>query len=45
MKIVICDDDEQEILQISQLVNEFLSSGVVEEQTEVLTFGSSKELI
>lgn len=45
MKMAICDDDKQELLQISQLVDEYLSCGLVEDKIEVRLFGSSMNLL
>ncbi len=45
MKIAICDDDKQELLQINRLVDECLSCVSAEEKIEVHSFGSSIELI
>ncbi|MGE5371906.1 MAG: LytR/AlgR family response regulator transcription factor [Solirubrobacterales bacterium] len=45
MRIAICDDNAQELLQISLLVDEYLSSGFAEGKIEVLRFGSSMDLI
>jgi DNA-binding LytR/AlgR family response regulator len=45
MKIAICDDDKQELLQISRLVNEYLNCGFAEDQIKVLRFENSMELI
>lgn len=45
MKIAICDDDKRELLQIRQLVDEFLSCDFAESKIEVHNFESSLELI
>lgn len=45
MKIAICDDDRQMLLQIRQLVDEYLSCGFTEEKVEVSSFASSVNLI
>jgi DNA-binding LytR/AlgR family response regulator len=45
MKIAICDDDKQELLQINKLVNEYLNYGFPKGEIEVLSFGNSMELI
>ncbi len=45
MKIAICDDDNQELLQISRLVDEYLSCSFEEVEIEVHRFESSMELI
>ena len=45
MKIAICDDDKQELLQISQLADDYRSCGFTEEKIEVCSFGSSMNLL
>jgi DNA-binding LytR/AlgR family response regulator len=45
MKIAICDDDKQELLQLRQFVDEFLSCAFVKGKIEVHSFESSLELI
>ena len=45
MKIAICDDDKKELLQIYQLVDEFLKCGFANGKIEVHSFESSIELI
>ncbi len=45
MKIAICDDYKQELLQISQFVDEYLSCRLTESQNEVRSFINSMELI
>jgi DNA-binding LytR/AlgR family response regulator len=45
VRIAICDDDKLELLKIGQFVNEFLNSSFTECKIEVLSFGSSIELI
>jgi DNA-binding LytR/AlgR family response regulator len=45
MKIAICDDDIQELIHISRLVNEYLSYGFTESKTEVHPFESSMKLL
>ena len=45
MKIAICDDEKQELLQITHLVNEFFSSSYVDEEVEIISFENSTELI
>ncbi len=45
MKIAICDDDKQELLQISGFVDEYLSCGFAEGKLEVSKFGSSIKLL
>lgn len=45
MKITICDDDKQELLQLRQFVDEFLSCDFEEGKIEVHSFQSSLELI
>lgn len=45
MIIAICDDDNQELLQISRLVVEYLDCGFVESNFEVRNFGSSIDLL
>jgi len=44
MKIAICDDNQQELLHISQLVDEYLSCGLAEEKIEISRFESSMKL-
>ena len=44
MKIAICDDDKQELLQLCQFVNEFLSCDFADGKIEVHSFESSLEL-
>ena len=41
MRVAICDDDKQELLQISRLVDEYLSHDFVNEKVEVRRYGSS----
>lgn len=45
MKIAICDDDKQELLHISQLMDEYLLDGFTEGQSEVRKFESSMNLL
>jgi len=45
MKIAICDDDKQELLQISRLVDEYLSCSIAEDKIEVFRFESSMKLL
>ncbi len=45
MKIAICDDDKQELFQISELVDEYLSYGLAEDKIEVHSFASSMKLL
>lgn len=45
MKIAICDDDRQMLLQIRQQVDEYLSCSFAEEKVEVSSFESSVNLI
>ncbi|MDD3269854.1 MAG: LytTR family DNA-binding domain-containing protein [Syntrophomonadaceae bacterium] len=45
MKIAICDDNKQELLQISRLVDEYLSGGFTEDKIEVRSFESSNKLL
>ncbi len=45
MRIAICDDDRQLLLQIRQLVDEYLSCSFVEGKVEVSSFESSAHLI
>ena len=40
MKIAICDDDKQELIQIRQLVDEYLSCGLTGDKLEVRSFDS-----
>jgi len=44
MKIAICDDDKQELLQISELVDEFLRGNLADSKSEVFSFDSSMNL-
>lgn len=45
MKIAICDDDNQELLEISQLVYEYLSCSLAEDKIELRRFESSMKLL
>lgn len=45
MKLAICDDNNQELLHISQLVDEYMSYRFMEEKVEVFKFKSGIELI
>ncbi len=45
MKIAICDDDNQELLEISGLVDEYLSCGLAEDKIEFRRFESSMKLL
>lgn len=45
MKIAICDDNKQELLQLSKFVDEFLSCNFASDKIEVNSFESSLELI
>jgi len=45
MKIAVCDDDKPELLQISRLVDEYLSSGIGEGKIEVRSFESGIKLL
>lgn len=45
MKIGICDDDNQELLHISRLMDEYSSCSSAEEEIDFHSFGSSIELI
>jgi len=45
MKIAVCDDDKQELLQINRLVDEYVSCGFAEGKIEVHGFESSIKLL
>ncbi len=45
MKIAICDDDKPELLRISRLAHEYLSSGFTESLPEIHSFESSLKLL
>lgn len=45
MKIAICDDDQQELFYIKQLVDDYLRIACQEEKTEVSCFVDSSELL
>ncbi|MDF2595755.1 MAG: response regulator of the LytR/AlgR family [Clostridia bacterium] len=45
MKIAICDDNKQELLHISGLVDDYLSCGFAEDKIEIHRFGNSMELL
>jgi len=45
MIIAVCDDDKQDLLQISQLVDQYSSCGLAEGKIEVRKFESSMKLL
>lgn len=45
MKIAICDDDKQELIYITRLLDEYSNCGLREDKIEVQEFGSGMELL
>ncbi|MBP1762937.1 MAG: response regulator of the LytR/AlgR family [Firmicutes bacterium] len=45
MKIAVCDDDQQELVQISQLADKYLSGSLADNNSEVSSFNSSMDLL
>jgi hypothetical protein len=45
MKIAICDDDKQELVQINRLMDEYLSCGFTEDKIDVSRFEKSMKLL
>lgn len=45
MKIAVCDDDKQELLQINRLVDEYVRCGFAVDKIEVCSFESSMKLL
>ncbi len=45
MRIAICDDNKQELLQINQLMDEYAGNGSSENKLEVQSFGCSLDLV